>query len=489
MRTGMRRFAKDVGYSFASLAISSLVHFALRAFLARYLGDSDLGLYTLSFTVYSFGMLFGAFGIGNALTKYVAEFRDDTPRIGQLLTNGIVASFAIGCVMSLLLYASASVIANSFFDMPELAALLRIVSIAFPFIATEKATLGFLNGLRQMRLFAIINILQNILMVALTVVLVVWGHGLEGAAWALVVPVVVMSLFSLFTVRRSMARPGLSRLAFVSAAMPLLAFGVFVVLQNSIAFLQAHTDSVMIGYFMTDADVGLYATAVTLSQAVLLPSHAIQIVTGPTMATFWGKGDKASIENLVDDTLRFTAAFIVPIAFAAIMLGPDLLKLFFGPDFVTATDSLRILLIGSAFSATWAGLASTLSSTAYVRVGFILTGLSWAVNVFLNVLLVPRLGITGAAAATSGAAYFGGLLQLYCIQRLVGVRVQWKWLFAVALFTGLLGGGCYALANLVSAYVCLGIFLVLFEAVFFKFFLGKEHMASIKQLISRGRPL
>jgi O-antigen/teichoic acid export membrane protein len=157
MRTGMSRFVRDVGLSFASLAISAAVHFALRVFLARYLGEGDLGLYTLSFTVYSFGILFGAFGIGAALTKYVAEFREDASRTSMLLTNGIIASFAIGCIMGLLLYAGASTIANRFFNMPELAALLRIVSIAFPFIAMEKATLGFLNGLRQMRLFAIIN--------------------------------------------------------------------------------------------------------------------------------------------------------------------------------------------------------------------------------------------------------------------------------------------------------------------------------------------
>jgi stage V sporulation protein B len=485
MRTGMRRFARDVAFSFVSLAISAVVHFALRVYLARYLGESDLGLYTLSFTIYSFGMLFGAFGIGNALTKYVAEFRDDTPRTSQLLTNGIIASFAIGCIMALLLYASAPAIANRFFDMPELAPLLRIVSIAFPFIAMEKATLGFLNGLRQMRLFAVINISQNILMVALTVLLTLSGYGLEGAAWALVLPVVVLSLFSLFIVRGSVVRPGLS--PFITAAMPLLAFGVFVVLQNSMAFVQAHTDSVMIGYFMKEADVGVYAVAVTFSQAVLLPSHAVQLVTGPTMATLWGKGDRASIEKLVNDVLTLTAAFIIPVAFAAIILAPDLLEIIFGEDYVGATDSLRILLIGSAFSATWAGLASTLSSTAYVRVGFILTGVSWTANLLLNALLVPRLGITGAAAATSSAAYLGGLLQLYCIQRLVGIQIQWKWLFAIGLFTGLLGGGCYALAQVISPYVCLPIFLLLFEAVFVKFFLDKERLALIKRIISRDR--
>lgn len=485
MRTGMRRFVRDVGFSFASLAISAVVHFALRVFLANYLGPSDLGLYTLAFTVYSFGTLFGAFGIGAALTKYVAEFREDTPRTGMLLTNGIIASFAIGCIMGLLLYVGAPAIANRFFHMPELASLLRIVSIAFPFIAIEKATLGFLNGLRQMRLFAIINISQNILIVALTVLLVVSGHGLNGAAWALVLPVVALSLFSVFIMRSSAVRPGLS--PFVTATKLLLTFGGFVVLANGIGFIQTNTDSVMIGYFMKDVDVGLYAAAVTLSQAILLPSQALQMITGPMMATLWGKGDRPGIEKVVNDTLKLTAAVIIPIAFAAIMLAPDLIRLFFPEEeFITATDPLRILLIGTGFLSIWASVGSALSSTAYVRVIFILGSVSLAANIVLNALLIPRLGITGAATATASAAVFGALLQLYFTQRLVGIRIQWKWLFAISLFAGLLGGGCYALARLISPYACLSIFLILFGAVFLRFFLEKEHLESVKRLV-RGK--
>jgi O-antigen/teichoic acid export membrane protein len=243
----------------------------------------------------------------------------------------------------------------------------------------------------------------------------------------------------------------------------------------------------MIGYFMKDADVGVYAAAVTLSQAILLPSQALQIVTGPTMATLWGKGDRAGIEKVVNDTLKFTTAFIIPIASAAVILSPDLLKVLFGETFMSATDSLRILLIGSGFYAIWASVGTALSSTAYVRAIFILCSVSVVANMLLNVLLVPHLGITGAATATSSAALLTFVLQLYSTQRLVGIRIQWKWLFGISLFTGLLGGGSYALAHLIGPYLCLLIFLVLFEAVFLTFFLGREHRASIQRLITRHR--
>lgn len=483
MYEGMRRFARDVGFSFASLAISALVHFVLRVFIGSYLGDSKLGLYTLSFTVYSLGMLFGAFGIGAALTKYVAELREDVPRTRGLLTNGVIESFFLGCIIALVFYAAAPAIANRFFHMPELAGLLRIVSIAFPFIAVEKATLGFLNGLRQMRLFAIINISQNVLMVGITITLVLLGHGLTGAAWGLVLPVVILGLFSLWTVRQSLARPELS--SFLAASRLLLGFGGFVVLANGIGLMQSYTDSVMIGFFMKDVDVGVYAAAVTLSQAVLLPSQAMQMITGPAIATLWGKGDRPGIEKMVNDTLVLTVGFIMPVAFAAIMLAPDLLRIIFPDEFLPAADSLRILLVGSAFMAVWASIGSALSSTAYVRVIFLLSATSWAANILLNALLIPHLGIEGAAAATSAALVLGTVLQLYATQRLVGIRMRWGWLCTVTVFILLLGGGCYALSRVTSPYACLAIFLVLFAAVYVRFFLGKEQLDLLKGLVRR----
>lgn len=485
MHTGIGRFIRDVGFSFASLAVSALVHFVLRVFLARYMGEGDLGLYTLCFTVYSVGMLVGAFGIDTALTKYVAQFKEDRSRTSVLLTNGILESLAIGCVMALVLYTSASIIADRFFHMPELTPLLRIVSVALPFIAMEKATLGFWNGLRQMRLYAIINVVQNMLIVAVTVLLVLAGYGLEGAAWGLVLPVAGMGLLSVFLVRGSLIRPwGAS---FTGAARLLLAFGGFVVLANGIGFLQTYTDSVLIGYFMEKADVGVYASAVTLAQAILLPSQALQMITGPTMSTLWGQQDRAGIQRVVNDTLKLTAALIIPVAFAVIMAGPDLLGLIFGDAYVSAAAPLRLLMIGSGILAIWASVSSALSSTAYVRVIFILSGISWLANAVLNAFLIPALGITGSATATSIAMVLGVLLQVYFTQRLVGIRLQWRWFLGISLVTALLGGGCYALARLINPYACLAIFLLLFGAIFIRFFLERAQLELVQGLVRRLR--
>ena len=95
---------RDIRWALISLAISSLVHFLLRIVLGRYLGAYGLGLYTLVFVIYLFGMQFAAFGIGAALTKYVAEHNKSLKKVMSFVTSGIIGSFLTGIVIGIIIY-------------------------------------------------------------------------------------------------------------------------------------------------------------------------------------------------------------------------------------------------------------------------------------------------------------------------------------------------------------------------------------------------
>ncbi|MCK4388537.1 MAG: flippase, partial [Dehalococcoidia bacterium] len=373
MSNGVRRFAGDVGFSLTSLGVSALIYFVLRIFLGRYLGPGDLGLYTLAFTVYSYGWLVSTFGINAALTKYVAEFKEDVPRTNLLITSGSIIATLIGCIVGLIVYVSSTSIA-SLFDMPELGGLLRIVAISFPFIALEIVVLGFLNGLRRMRLFAFINITQSVLTIIITVALVLWGYGLSGAVFAFVLSVILMSLFSLFSIRSSLIGAKLKQYA--PAIKMLLVFGGYVVLASAIGMVQTSADSIMIGYFMTETDVGYYAVAVVLSHAMWMIPRAVSMITTPTMSTYHGRGKIDSIEDLVNKIMKYTAAFLIPVGFVIAFLSRPIITLIFGKAFAPATLPLQLLLVGAVCYGVIASVGTALSSTGHVDMLFKLTSIA-----------------------------------------------------------------------------------------------------------------
>ncbi len=474
MSDGVQKFAKDVGYSFAGLAISGAAHFVLRIFLARYLGPADLGLYTLSFTAYSFGLLLSAFGIGAALTKYVAEYKGDNPRISALVSTGSLISFIIGIIMGLMMFIAAAPIANHFFHMPQLGPLLRIIAISLPFIALEKATLGFMVGLRRMRTYAALQIFQNVLMVILTVVLVIIGYGLIGAVFALVVSIVLTSLISVFIIRKSLTIPG--TLQFPQLVKMLTIFGVYVVLANGIDLINANAGNVILGYFMTDVDVGLYGTAITLFSVIRQPAAAIQTITSSTIATYWGRGEIEKIENLVNKVMKYVAAVMIPIGFVAVFFAREIITIIFGAEYAAAALPFQILVVGAVIGAIQASVGTVLSSTAYVNMIFKLGGIAVVANTMLNWLLVPRLGMSGAAIGTTVSILVVVLLNLYFAQRLVRIRIDWAWFGKLFGFTALLGGATWGLSLIINHYICIVIALGIFLVVLLKYFITREDL-------------
>ena len=414
MKLRLSKAMKDIQWSFISLAISSLVHFLLRVVLGRELGASGLGLYTLVFTIYMFGMQFAAFGIGAALTKYVAEHNENLKKVEEFVSSGVIGSFISGLTFGIVLYLSSNTIAINFFHSPEMVHLLKITAFCFPFIALQKTVLGTLNGLRKMNYFAFVSIVQNVSVFALSVVLVIlFKLNVTGAVFGFVLPTIVMGPLALGFIKGFFRVP--SKL-FNTVLRELSWFGVYVVLTNSIGLVLSQIDSLLIGYFMNETEVGYYAVAVVLIQGITLLPGAIQRVTFPAIASYHGKNEYENIRKLIKKTLAKT--FLITIFLSALLaiFGKFLISFLFTEEFLPAYLPLLILLIGYTIYAPVVAIGGTLSSIGKVNIEFRVSALCALINIILNVIFIPKFGIVGAAIATSMSMIVTTIIY-YCFVR------------------------------------------------------------------------
>ena len=136
-----KKFAFDVGITFAASMVSMFIGFVIVVLLGRYLGAGDLGLYRMVSTIYGIAMLFAAIGIPAAIIKYVAEFKDDRDKSDAIVSSGVITSLILGIVFSVLFYFLSGIF-EGIFDMPGLSGLLKILSPVFPFALVGALCLG-----------------------------------------------------------------------------------------------------------------------------------------------------------------------------------------------------------------------------------------------------------------------------------------------------------------------------------------------------------
>ena len=408
---------KDVQWSFISLVTASFSHLLLRIVLGRELGPSGLGLYTLVFTIYMFGMQFAAFGIGAALTKYIAQYHDDLPKIKEYVTSGVLGSMVSGTVFGILLYLLSGIISIQFFHNPEMTDLLKITALCFPFIAMQKVVIGALNGMRKMKLYAIVNIVQNVSVMVVSIILVMlFDMGVRGAVIGYVVPTILIGVLSLTLIKGNFSiNMGILRTAIREISW----FGFYVVLANSIGIINTQIDSLMIGHFMSETDVGYYAVAVLFMQAITLLPQAVQRVTNPSIARYYGKKDYGNIRHLIKGTMFKISVITILIVSFLVVFGKVLIEIIFTTEFLPAYIPLLILLIGYAIYAAFISVGTCLSSIGKIKIVFRISLVCAILNTLLNIILIPRFGLVGAASATSISLVFTTLINTYFILRYV----------------------------------------------------------------------
>lgn len=158
-------------------------------------------------------------------------------------------------------------------------------------------------------------------------------------------------------------------------------------------------DVVMLGFIATDRDVGLYSAAYRLTFLLMSVTASLSSVYLPSYARAFS-GDPVAFRRLVETSLVTSAAVGAPLVAGAVVLAGPLLTLLFGADYAAAGTALQLLAmsVGVIFFH-WSSSAVLVASHRTGQQARI-QGAAAAVNVALNLLLIPRLGIVGAAAST-----------------------------------------------------------------------------------------
>ncbi|RLC91538.1 MAG: hypothetical protein DRI39_10170 [Chloroflexi bacterium] len=482
-----RRFTLDVGWVLLSSVAALLAGFLVRPLLARWLGADGLGLYSLAITILSMGLLLGNFGLSQSILKYVAEDRDNRDKAARIVLSGFSVSIVLGAACGVLVYVFRGPIAD-FFDMPEVADFLPILALAFPFYSLFTSTTGLFNGLRQMRTYAFLVMGQSVLRTVVVLVLAGIGAGVKGAVGGVVVSAAAISLLGLFA-SRHLIRTSLE--GWAQNARRLLSFGGRMFAADATNVIANRIDVVVIGYYMAADDIGYYSAAALVATFFPLLPGAIQRITFPAASQLWAQKDYQTLARMIDKSMKYSTCVIAPLGLVVGFFAKDILTTVFGAGFDVAAAPLCVLLIARVLrGGTAVPIGNVIPAIGRPDLNFKIELIGAGLNVGLNILLIPRYGILGAAIATTISLVAGAAIFLIFVLKLLPVRIDIKW-YVSAFGTALIAVLAYwGISALVNHYVVGAVIALLYIALVVGHFLTKEdrHMFTslAYSLIRRG---
>ena len=414
-------YINDVSFVLTSSSITLFLGFVLRTILGNFLGPSGLGLYTMVISIYMIAAVCGDMGLSAAIVKYIAESRDEQRKVKVYATSSIISVLILGLILSIL-FLIGSVKIASFFGMPELVNLLKIIALIFPSLLINYVLLGLLNGLRRMKYYSITLIFQRMLGLLVTLILLYYGWDIKGAVIGLVISSIFTLILLTWGVKDFIIKIDLKE--YYKSTTELLKFGVQIQLTNIISTTSAHLNILIIGYFLTSEDVGIFAIALMFRDALLIIPYSIQKINYPTISEYYVKNQMMKIEKVINNSLKYTLLILAMFGMSVAFLIDEIIVILIRDEFLSSAILFKILLIGLVFYGPMVSVATTFSSIGRPDISLKISVVSIFINSILLLILTPLMGIEGAAVAISIHNVLISGLYVYLIKKKLGIKVK-----------------------------------------------------------------
>ncbi|PWB52455.1 MAG: polysaccharide biosynthesis protein [Candidatus Methanoperedenaceae archaeon] len=209
----------------------------------------------------------------------------------------------------------------------------------------------------------------------------------------------------------------------------IFSFWLFLTSGGVLVFSQA--DTILIGYFMKNSDVGIYRVILQFTTVATFTTYALKNTLWPRVSQ-WGKScNTGLVEESLARAISYSLILAVPVLAGGILLGDKLLYHFYGTEFASGYIALVILLIVQLVNVFQFFFTTYLDALNFPKESFKVTIIAASANILLDIILIPVYGIEGAAAATLVSMILNAFLARRSLARIIKVNLETKTLFNI----------------------------------------------------------
>lgn len=396
------RISRGMKATLGANLVNVLANGALIVVLTRYLFTPDeYGLLFFALSVLSVVTIFATLGLPASIARYVTEYAErDSSQVPHVLTASllvlIVLSGGVGTIVTL-----GSPWIAELLGEPDLAALLAL-GLAYVVLKAMRSYLTkVFQGLNHVEYSAIVNTVSAVGRVLFAVGFVLLGFGVVGALAGYVVGffVAVALGFGLLYYRfyqsfdRAVRREeGLLR-RIVEYSIPLTAT------QGANA-LDKKVDTILVGVLLNPTAVAFYTVAKQVSDVCVTPAQSLGFTIAPTYGEQKAGNREQRSARLYEQSLEHILLLYVPAVVGLVLVAEPMVRYVFGSGYLGAVIVLQVMSFYVLVNAINKITNDGLDFLGRARARAIVKSTTAAANFVLNLLLIPIMGVVGAAVAT-----------------------------------------------------------------------------------------
>jgi O-antigen/teichoic acid export membrane protein len=416
-----KKIFHDIGIIGIANLFSVFSGILLIPIITKILGAEDYGLF-VQFTV-TIGLItsFSTLGLPYTTVRFLAGEKEKERICDDLYSTFSLIAF-VSVVISIFILLLSNRISEILFDGERI--LVLLIALLIPIESLNGSFQNVFRVFQNVKTYTIVTIVRTLVETLASITVVLSGFGIIQVAITVVLIRAITMVILLITTVRSVGfqRPTFTRMR------EYLKFGLPTIPSNIASWVTNSSDRYIISFFWGIIYVGYYNPAYALGSMIQIFMTPVNFVLVAVVSKIYEDNNLDLLRDIFKYSIKYFLMISIPAFFGLSLLSRPILTVLTTPEIadqsylVTPFIAFSMLLMGIGGVAT--GLSLYLAKrTDISMINWMLVATT---NIILNMLLVPRWGIVGAAAATMAAFIIGFIFGGYYAFKYFKFAIDWK---------------------------------------------------------------
>ena len=372
-------------------ASSVIFPLILYPYISRRLGSENFGKYNFAYVFVQYFMILEALGIPTYVVREASRIRDDKQKVEKLVSELFTINM-ISALASMLLMTAMTLSIGKINEYKDLIFILGFI------VLSEALSRDWINTIYEDYLYRSLRyILSKVLCIVLVLILIHHPEDVNKYAVITLITEAGAFLLNIFYCRRYVPYRLTLKPNFKQHLKP-----IFLLFFTSVAVkIYVQSDITILGIIRNDKEVGVYTLASKIYSVIKAVLNAMIFVAIPRISYYMGEKNEEGYSNLISNVKNALFTLIFPCIIGSACLSHEIMMILGGEEYAGGERALQILSVAILFAV----MACYYSQAIMIpnreeKKFFIYTSVSALVNIVLNIVLIPFLGMNGAAITT-----------------------------------------------------------------------------------------
>lgn len=403
---------KNAFWLSVSLGISKLLGLFLLIYAARILGAEEYGKFTFALSFVSLFVIFCSFGLPSIIVREFARDKEKKENFYSIISLQTLLTLV---AFILILFSSFFITSDAVIQ--RIILILALFSLINNFIAVFQA---FFEAHQKMEYEAWLIILQYLLIFCFGLFVLFRDPSAENLGYAYffsaLIALIFVLLFFYFKISPFKVRwDSFVWKRFLIMSWPLALSGFF-------GSIYAYSDSVIMGYWGMLAETGWYNAASKIILATLIPMGLISGSFYPALSKY-SHDSREKFQKIWCYQLEIMIFLAIPLVVGGVVLASKIINSFYPTDFFPSILTFQILILMAGISFVYRPFYDAMIALNHQTKIFWITLSGALANIILNLILIPKFSLYGAAIATVITNFLILLIVIFLLKKFTFVHI------------------------------------------------------------------